>query len=109
YLVYCPTCSCEMSVNANVCPRCGETQFHLLKDVPSGQYEESSKCGSCTGGYHTVNKSGGSMKGAGYLPSAFTKKACSVCHGSGKNPLAGRIVTMYKKKSVDIRKRVIQS
>lgn len=38
YLVYCPTCSRKMSVNARSCPNCGESQFYervpteVLKD-----------------------------------------------------------------------------
>lgn len=32
YLVYCPTCSGKMSVNAEVCPHCGETAFFIRHD-----------------------------------------------------------------------------
>lgn len=46
YLVYCPTCSGRMSVNAETCPHCGETDFFVERQTP---YVIKTVCMHCYG------------------------------------------------------------
>lgn len=46
YLVYCPTCDGKMSVNAEVCPHCGETDFFENVQNP---YTIKTRCTYCNG------------------------------------------------------------
>lgn len=56
YLVYCPTCDGKMSVNAQTCPHCGETEF----------FEETRRMESYPCDYHSPDQVLG-CEGKGYL------------------------------------------